>query len=113
MCGDIQEEENGLLIWVGLFRMHKKGITEEVAKKRSRKNVKVQVGLFFGFNQVIAGMKTRWRDSEKLDESEYVGWRRVSRRDAWKNNEGTRFLKTFADLALAWYRWCRPCFHPR
>jgi len=24
--------------------MHKKGITEEVAKKRSRKNVKVQVG---------------------------------------------------------------------
>lgn len=35
--------------------MHKKGITEEVAKKRSRKNVKVQVGLFFGFNQVIAG----------------------------------------------------------
>jgi large subunit ribosomal protein L24e len=25
-------------------RMHKKGITEEVAKKRSRKNVKVQVG---------------------------------------------------------------------
>lgn len=24
-----------------------------------------------------------------------------------------RFLKTFADLALAWYRWCRPRFHPR
>lgn len=55
MCGDIQEEENGLLIGWDCFRMHKKGITEEVAKKRSRKNVKVQVGLFFGFNQVIAG----------------------------------------------------------
>lgn len=27
--------------------MHKKGITEEVAKKRSRKNVKVQVGVSF------------------------------------------------------------------
>jgi hypothetical protein len=27
--------------------MHKKGITEEVAKKRSRKNVKVQVGDIF------------------------------------------------------------------
>jgi hypothetical protein len=25
--------------------MHKKGITEEVAKKRSRKNIKVQVGI--------------------------------------------------------------------
>jgi hypothetical protein len=24
--------------------MHKKGVTEEVAKKRSRKNVKIQVG---------------------------------------------------------------------
>jgi hypothetical protein len=28
-----------------MTRMHKKGITEEVAKKRSRKNVKVQVGV--------------------------------------------------------------------
>jgi hypothetical protein len=28
--------------------MHKKGITEEVAKKRSRKNVKVQVGYSAG-----------------------------------------------------------------
>jgi hypothetical protein len=27
-----------------MVRMHKKGITEEVAKKRSRKNVKIQVG---------------------------------------------------------------------
>jgi hypothetical protein len=26
--------------------MHKKGITEEVAKKRSRKNTKIQVGHF-------------------------------------------------------------------
>jgi len=31
-----------------IIRMHKKGITEEVAKKRSRKNVKVQVGHFDG-----------------------------------------------------------------
>jgi large subunit ribosomal protein L24e len=34
--------------------MHKKGITEEVAKKRSRKNVKVQVGCFAG------GMASGW-----------------------------------------------------
>jgi hypothetical protein len=34
--------------------MHKKGITEEVAKKRSRKNVKVQVGYFAG------GMANGW-----------------------------------------------------
>jgi hypothetical protein len=32
--------------------MHKKGITEEVAKKRSRKNVKVQVGLSAGAGMV-------------------------------------------------------------
>ena len=31
--------------------MHKKGITEEVAKKRSRKNVKVQVCLLLFSNQ--------------------------------------------------------------
>jgi len=30
-------------LWKLMSRMHKKGITEEVAKKRSRKNVKVQV----------------------------------------------------------------------
>lgn len=41
--------------------MHKKGITEEVAKKRSRKNVKVQVGLFFGFNWAIT-RRRRQRD---------------------------------------------------
>ncbi len=29
--------------WLSDYRMHKKGVTEEVAKKRSRKNVKVQV----------------------------------------------------------------------
>jgi large subunit ribosomal protein L24e len=34
--------------------MHKKGITEEVAKKRSRKNVKVQVGYLAG------GMASGW-----------------------------------------------------
>jgi large subunit ribosomal protein L24e len=34
--------------------MHKKGITEEVAKKRSRKNVKVQVGYSAG------GMASEW-----------------------------------------------------
>jgi len=34
--------------------MHKKGVTEEVAKKRSRKNVKVQVGYLAG------GMEVGW-----------------------------------------------------
>jgi hypothetical protein len=38
--------------------MHKKGITEEVAKKRSRKNVKVQVGLFAGAGMVSMVMET-------------------------------------------------------
>jgi hypothetical protein len=33
-------------------RMHKKGITEEVAKKRSRKNVKVQVCRFLQIERV-------------------------------------------------------------
>ena len=38
--------------------MHKKGITEEVAKKRSRKNTKVQVGYSAG-----EGMAGRHRES--------------------------------------------------
>jgi hypothetical protein len=38
--------------------MHKKGITEEVAKKRSRKNVKVQVGPSAGAGMVLMVMAT-------------------------------------------------------
>lgn len=40
--------------------MHKKGITEEVAKKRSRKNTKVQVGYSAG-----AGMAGRCRECRR------------------------------------------------
>jgi len=41
--------------------MHKKGITEEVAKKRSRKNVKVQVGYTrSGMGGVMGGGDCLW-----------------------------------------------------
>jgi hypothetical protein len=41
--------------------MHKKGITEEVAKKRSRKNVKVQVGGFgSGKGCMVAPISLFW-----------------------------------------------------
>ena len=50
--------------------MHKKGITEEVAKKRSRKNVKIQVGrvsrwtceegIFFGWSFGSASVYENW-----------------------------------------------------
>lgn len=41
----LQRKNPRKIAWTQVYRrMHKKGITEEVAKKRSRKNVKVQVG---------------------------------------------------------------------
>lgn len=40
----LQRKNPRKIAWTQVYRrMHKKGITEEVAKKRSRKNVKVQV----------------------------------------------------------------------
>ena len=42
----LQRKNPQKIAWTQVYRrMHKKGITEEVAKKRSRKNVKVQVGV--------------------------------------------------------------------
>ncbi|KAI9638967.1 putative 60S ribosomal protein L24 [Dioszegia hungarica] len=42
----LQRKNPRKIAWTQVYRrMHKKGITEEVAKKRSRKNVKVQRGV--------------------------------------------------------------------
>ncbi|TYJ54602.1 hypothetical protein B9479_004732 [Cryptococcus floricola] len=42
----LQRKNPRKIAWTQVYRrMHKKGITEEVAKKRSRKNVKVQRGI--------------------------------------------------------------------
>lgn len=42
----LQRKNPRKIAWTQVYRrMHKKGITEEVAKKRSRKNIKVQVGI--------------------------------------------------------------------
>lgn len=36
-------------------------------------------------------MKTRRHVSEKQDESNYVGWHGVSKRDTWKNRKESDF----------------------
>lgn len=47
----LQRKNPRKIAWTQVYRrMHKKGITEEVAKKRSRKNVKVQVSRGKGYS---------------------------------------------------------------
>jgi large subunit ribosomal protein L24e len=42
----LQRKNPRKISWTVVYRrMHKKGLAEEVAKKRSRKNVKAQVGI--------------------------------------------------------------------
>lgn len=53
----LQRKNPRKISWTVVYRrMHKKGLAEEVAKKRSRKNVKAQVGTTTSLRRTLLGL---------------------------------------------------------
>ncbi len=92
---------------LGPSRIHKKGITEEVAKKRSRKNVKIQV----------CSEALQSSNIPRGDVSRRYPWN-ISKRGADASTRLPTDVGSFSTpannvITLAWCHWCRSRLNPR